>query len=127
MSTLLKKVGSLQQSHSFHGYNILKMYGILNEMNLKRENRIILCNFIDQNSIKFETEGDIYEKNNNYSLNHLFIFAVNNAKKYNLIQTLYEEYTNSIKAKIYKIVLKSSNIVVRKIVNKNKLYYQCSN
>ena len=107
MSTLLKNEGFLQRSRSFHGYNILKMYGILNEMNLKRENRLILCNFIDQNSSKFETEGDIYEKNNKYSLNHLFIFAVNNAKKHDLIQTLHEEYTNSINAINQKIDIKT--------------------
>jgi len=107
MSTLLKKERFAQLSQSFHGYNILKMYGILNDLNLKRENRYILCNFIDQNSSKFETEGDIYEKNNDYSLNHLFIFAVNKAKKHDLIQTLYEEYTNGINAITQKRDIKS--------------------
>lgn len=98
MSTILKKERFLQQSPSFRSYNILKMYGILNEMNLIRENRYILCNFIDQNSSKFGTRGDIYEKNNEYSLNHLFIFAINKAKEHDLMHTLYEEYTNSINA-----------------------------
>jgi hypothetical protein len=98
MSTTLEKESFLQQSPSFRSYKILKMYGILNEMNLKRENRYILCNFIDQNSTKFETKGDIYEKNKDYSLNHLFIFAINKAKKYDLMQTLYEEYMNTINA-----------------------------
>jgi len=107
MSTSLKKERLLQQSPSFRSYKILKMYGILNEMNLKRENRYILCNFIDQNSTKFETNGDIYEKNNDYSLNHLFIFAINNAKKHDLMQTLYEEYTNSINAITQKKDIKS--------------------
>ncbi|MHA1669885.1 MAG: hypothetical protein ACTSV5_04810 [Promethearchaeota archaeon] len=107
MSTILKKERFLQRFQSFHNYKILKMYGILNEMNLKRENRYILCNFIDQNSIKFKTDGDIYEKNNEYSLNHLFIFAINKAKQHDLMQTLYEEYTNSINAIIQKREIKS--------------------
>jgi len=98
MSIKLENERILQESPSFRSYKILKMYGILNEMNLTRENRYILCNFIDQNSTKFETQGDIYEKNTNYSLNHLFIFAINKAKKHDLMQTLYEEYTNSINA-----------------------------
>jgi hypothetical protein len=98
MSTTLKEERYLQRFHSLYGYKILKMYGFLNELNLKTENRYILCNFIDQNSKKFETEGDIYEKNNNYSINHLFIFAINMAKKYDLLQALYEGYTESILA-----------------------------
>ena len=107
MSTILKEERFLRQFHSLQGYKILKMYGNLNELNLKRENRYILCNFIDQNSNKFEIEGDIYEKNNEYSLNHLFIFAVNKAKKHDLIHTLYEEYTNSISAITQKRNIKS--------------------
>ena len=77
---------------------ILKIFGLLNELNLSRENRYILCNFIDQNSDLFGLNKDIYRSNHNYSLNQLFLFALNKAKSYNLVSNLYEEYINSINA-----------------------------
>ena len=77
---------------------ILRMYGLLNDLNLKNENRYILCNFIDQNSEIFDLKEDIYQKNNSCSLNQLFIFAISKAKEKNLVKSLYDEYVNSIDA-----------------------------
>jgi hypothetical protein len=74
------------------------MYGLLNDLNLKKENRYILCNFIDQNSDLFDLKTDIYQNNNKYTLNQLFLFAIRKAKEFNLIGALYEEYLNSITA-----------------------------
>ncbi|GAH52865.1 unnamed protein product, partial [marine sediment metagenome] len=37
------------------------MYGLLNELELRNENRYILCNFIDQNSELFDLKRDIYK------------------------------------------------------------------
>ena len=77
---------------------ILRMYGLLNDLNLKNENRYILCNFIDQNSETFDLKEDIYQKNNSCSLNQLFLFAISKAKEKNLVKSLYDEYVNSIDA-----------------------------
>ena len=77
---------------------ILRMYGLLNDLNLKNENRYILCNFIDQNSEIFDLKEDIYQKNNSCSLNQLFLFAISKAKEKNLVKSLYDEYVNSIDA-----------------------------
>jgi len=84
--------------NKFQSPLILKMYGELNKMHLKNENRYILCNFIDQNSDIMEISEDIYVKNNEKSLNQLFLFAFNKAKKFKLLNALYEEYITSIKA-----------------------------
>jgi hypothetical protein len=77
---------------------ILRMYGLLNDLNLRKENRYILCNFIDQNSTIFELNEDIYEKNKDCSLNQLFLYAITKAKENDLIKTLYDEYLSSINA-----------------------------
>ena len=86
----------LYQDIKFQSPLILRMYGLLNDLNLKKENRYILCNFIDQNSNLFKIKIDIYKNNHNYSLNQLFLFAIKKAKECNLIGALYDEYLNSI-------------------------------
>ena len=88
----------LHQEIKFHSPLILRMYGLLNDLNLKIETRYILCTFIDQNSKLFNIEGDIYQNNHKYTLNQLFLFAINKAKECNLIRALYEEYISSIVA-----------------------------
>jgi hypothetical protein len=77
---------------------ILKMFGVLNEVNMKIENRYILCNFLDQYSDHLEINQDIYKINNQVTLNQLFLFAITKAKEKKLIDALYNEYINSIKA-----------------------------
>jgi hypothetical protein len=73
------------------------MYGALNNANLRRENRYILVNFLDQHSDLLKIE-DIYDCNNETSLNQLLLFALIKAKEFNLLNTLYNEYLNSIDA-----------------------------
>ncbi|TKJ22268.1 MAG: hypothetical protein CEE43_06880 [Promethearchaeota archaeon Loki_b32] len=77
---------------------ILRMFGALNKINLRNENRYILCNFLDQHSDKIGLSDDIYEINNTITLNQLFLLAFNKAKEYQLIDVLYKEYINSIDA-----------------------------
>lgn len=105
MSLMLKKNKYLQLFQSlthanikFKGPLILRMYGLLNDLNLINENRYILCNFIDQNSDLFEFRKDIYKYNHEYSLNQLFLFAYNKARAHQLLKNLYDEYINSINA-----------------------------
>jgi hypothetical protein len=74
------------------------MYGLLNDLNLKKENRYVLCNFLDQNSDLFDLKADIYRTNHNYTLNQLFLFAIKKAKECDLLGALYEEYLNTIVA-----------------------------
>ena len=88
----------LHQDIKFPSPLIFRMYGLLNDLNLKKENRYILCNFIDQNSDIFKVKRDIYKNNNQYTLNQLFLFAIKKAKEFNLIEALYDEYLNSILA-----------------------------
>ena len=88
----------LHQDIKFPSPLILRMYGLLNDLNLKKENRYILCNFIDQNSDIFKVKRDIYKNNHQYTLNQLFLFAIKKAKEFNLIEALYDEYLNSILA-----------------------------
>ncbi|TFG17297.1 MAG: hypothetical protein EU531_03720 [Promethearchaeota archaeon] len=88
----------LHQDIKFQSPLILRMYGLLNDLNLKKENRYILCNFIDQNSDLFSIKADIYRNNHKYTLNQLFLFAIKKAKECNLIGALYEEYLNTIVA-----------------------------
>jgi hypothetical protein len=73
------------------------MYGALNKANMRKENRYILCNFIDQHSDVLKIE-DIYDTNNDSSLNQLLLFALIKAKEFNLLNVLYDEYLNSIDA-----------------------------
>ncbi|MFX1574154.1 MAG: hypothetical protein ACFFB0_15525 [Promethearchaeota archaeon] len=77
---------------------ILRMFGALNRVNLRKENRYILCNFLDQHSDQLGLDENIYEINNQKTLNQLFILAFNKAKEFNLVDALYEEYINSINA-----------------------------
>lgn len=82
----------------FQGPLILKMYGALNKLNLRNENRYILCNFLDKYSDILEERENIYIKNNEKTLNQLFLLAFNKAREYNLLKALYDDYINSIKA-----------------------------
>ncbi|UCC21285.1 MAG: hypothetical protein JSV62_08405, partial [Promethearchaeota archaeon] len=77
---------------------ILRMFGILNKVNMRNENRYILCNFLDQYSDHIGLKEDIYKVSNQVSLNHLFLYAINKAKEKNLIEALFSEYINSINA-----------------------------
>ncbi len=117
MTSSLKKNAYLQKFNSinhdaikFQVPLILRMYGALNIVNLKTENRYILCNFIDQNSDIFDIEEDIYMSNNDKGLNQLFLLALNKAKEYNLLKELYQEYYNSYKAISQKKEFKNSLI-----------------
>ena len=74
------------------------MFGALNEINMRNENRYIICNFLDQYSDKIGLNNDIYEINNSKNLNQLLLLALNKAKEYNLVGVLYNEYINSINA-----------------------------
>ena len=87
---------------------ILKLYGLLNEQDLANENRFILCNFIDQNSELFNLSRDIYELNNDVTINQLFLFAYSKARINNLLPNLYSEYVNSINAISQKIDTQSN-------------------
>lgn len=77
---------------------ILKMYGALNKINFRTENRYILCNFIDQYSDLLEIKEDIYFTNNDKTLNQLFLLAFNKAKEKGLVDALYNEYYTSVSA-----------------------------
>ncbi len=81
----------------FQGPLILRMFGALNKLNLRNENRYILCNFIDQNSDQLKID-DIYNSNNGKTLIQLFLLAYNKAKEFDLLKILYDEYISSINA-----------------------------
>jgi hypothetical protein len=105
MSVHLKGNNTLNEFKSLHHNKIrfqtpliLRMYGALNRINLRNENRYILCNFLDQYSDELEFGEDIYEINNKKSLNQLFLLACNKAKEHKLVEALYKEYLNSIDA-----------------------------
>ncbi|MFX1425154.1 MAG: hypothetical protein ACFFBE_01780 [Promethearchaeota archaeon] len=94
----LKELRSLRNnSIKFQAPMILRMYGALNKANMRKENRYILCNFIDQHSDVLKIEN-IYDTNNDSSLNQLLLFALIKAKEFNLLNALYDEYLNSIDA-----------------------------
>jgi hypothetical protein len=110
MSLSLKRNKFLQlfetinnKSIKYRGPLILRIFGLMNELELSNENRYILCNFIDQNSDKFNLKKDIYDINNDVSLNQLFLFAYSKARINNLIPNLYSEYINSVNALSQKI------------------------
>jgi len=84
---------------------ILRMYGALNSVNMRNENRYILCNFLDQNSDRIGLGDDIYKTNNKKSLNQLFLLAVNKAKENKLLEELCREYITSINAINKKILV----------------------
>jgi len=100
MSVLLKRNKFLQffQSINHNKIKYQKMYGLLNELELRNENRYILCNFIDQNSELFDLKRDIYKNNHDVSLKQLFLFAYHKARRNNLLNNLYGEYFNCIAA-----------------------------
>ena len=115
MTSSLKRNAFLQKFNSINHDSIrfqvpliLRMYGALNIVNLKAENRYILCNFLDQNSDLFDIKEDIYVSNNDKGLNQLFLLALNKAKEFNLLKELYEEYYTSFKAISQKKEFKSS-------------------
>ena len=66
---------------------ILRMFGALNEINMRNENRYIICNFLDQYSDKIGLNNDIYEINNSKNLNQLLLLALNKARS-----TIWSEY-----------------------------------
>jgi hypothetical protein len=110
MSITLKRNKFLQLFRTINNKNIkyqgpviLRIYGLMNELELSNENRYLLCNFIDQNSKKFNLNRDIYDLNNNVSLNQLFLFAFSQARTNNLIPNLYSEYVNTVNALSRKI------------------------
>jgi len=105
MSVPLKTYESLKLFRTIHHKQIkyqapliLKMFGVLNKINMRNENRYILCNFLDQYSDHIGLTNDIYKISNQVTLNQLFLFAINKAKEKNLIDVLYNEYINSIEA-----------------------------
>jgi hypothetical protein len=81
------------------------MYGALNKVNMRRENRYILCNFLDQHSEQIDLDDNVYETNSQKSLNQLFLLAINKAKEFKLLEALYNEYLNSINAINSKIII----------------------
>lgn len=87
----------------YQGPIILRIYGLMNDLELSNENRFILCNFIDQNSERFNLKKDIYEINSDITLKQLFLFAYSKARTNNLIPNLYTEYVNSVNAISQKI------------------------
>jgi hypothetical protein len=110
MSISLKRNKFLQLFQTINNKNIkyrgpliLRVYGLMNELEFSNENRFLLCNFIDQNSEKFNLKRDIYDLNNDVSLNQLFLFAYNQARTNNLIPDLYSEYVNTVNALAHKI------------------------
>lgn len=106
--TLFKSINN--NKIKFQGPLILRMYGLLNDLNLRNENRYILCNFIDQNSSIFDLKDDIYQVNSSVSLNQLFLFAYNKARSHNLIERLYYEYFDSLDAISRKVDTGSNSI-----------------
>ncbi|MFX1503820.1 MAG: hypothetical protein ACFFDH_22855 [Promethearchaeota archaeon] len=77
---------------------ILRMFGVLNKINMRNENRYILCNFLDQYSDRIGITEDIYKISNQVTLNQLFLYTINKAKEKKLLEALYNEYINSISA-----------------------------
>jgi len=104
MSLLLKRNKFLQLFQTinnnkikYQGPIILRIYGLMNDLELSNENRFILCNFIDQNSERFNLKKD------DVTLKQLFLFAYSKARTNNLIPNLYTEYVNSVNAISQKI------------------------
>ncbi len=105
MSGSLKRKEYLRMFQSLHHRKIkyqipliLKMYGALNKVNMRNENRYILCNFLDQNSDKIGLDDDVYKTNNKKTLNQLLLLAFNKAREFKLLEALYKEYIDSISA-----------------------------
>ena len=105
MSIHLKRNEIFNEFQAFHTNEIrfqapmiLRMYGTLNKVNMRKENRYILCNFLDQYSQQMGLDENIYETNNHKTLNQLFLLAFKKAREFKLVEALYQEYLNSIKA-----------------------------
>lgn len=95
----LKLFRSIQHNQiKYQAPLILRMFGVLNKVNMRNENRYILCNFLDQYSDRIGFTEDIYKMSNHVTLNQLFLFAITKAKENKLIEVLYNEYINSIDA-----------------------------
>ena len=95
----LKLFRSIQHNQiKYQAPLILRMFGVLNKVNMRNENRYILCNFLDQYSDCIGFTEDIYKISNHVTLNQLFLFAITKAKENKLIEALYNEYINSIDA-----------------------------
>ncbi len=108
-NSLFRSINRIDRSKiKFRAPLILKMYDALNQMNLKSENRYIICNFIDQNSDIMNIKGDIYTDNNDKNLNQLILYAIIKAKENNLLHALYDEYFMSFKAITEKIDLNTA-------------------
>ncbi|MFO8020556.1 MAG: hypothetical protein R6U96_18180 [Promethearchaeia archaeon] len=78
--------------------NLRKMFKLLNDLNLKNENRYILCNFIDQYSDILEYEGDIYMDNAEKSVDQIQELALTRAKQHEIMDFLYDEYSTCVQA-----------------------------
>ncbi|MFX1455493.1 MAG: hypothetical protein ACFFDB_08995 [Promethearchaeota archaeon] len=105
MSVNLKTNLDLNEFRSFYKTKntfqtplILRMYGALNRVNMRKENRYILCNFLDQYCDQIDLDENIYETNNQKTLNQLFLLTVKKAKEHELLDALFSEYLNSIDA-----------------------------
>jgi hypothetical protein len=95
----IKLFRSIQHSQiKYQAPLILRMFGVLNKINMRNENRYILCNFLDQYSDRIGFTEDIYKSSNQVTLNQLFLYTINKAKENQLIEALYDEYINSIDA-----------------------------
>jgi hypothetical protein len=112
MSVHLRGNKNLDEFKSLHNTKIrfqtpliLEMYGALNKVNMRKENRYILCNFLDQHSDQIDLDENVYMTNNQKTLNQLFLLAYNKAKEYKLVNALYQEYLNSIDAINSKIAI----------------------
>ena len=86
------------ENMKYQGSLILRMYGLLNDLQFRNENRYILCNFIDQYSETFDLKEDVYNINQDVSLNQLFLYTFNKAKSKNLLGNLFREYINCVHA-----------------------------
>ena len=112
MSAHLKRYKDLKEFQTIHQNMIkyqspliLRMFGALNKVNMRNENRYILCNFLDQHSDQIDVEDNVYETNNQKTLNQLFLLAFNKAKEFKLLEALYNEYLNSINSINSKIII----------------------
>jgi len=94
----LRELRSLRSNKvKFQAPLIFRMYGALNKVNMRKENRVILHNFLDQHSHILNIEG-IYDSNSDSSLDQLLLFTLIKAKEFDLLEVLYNEYLNSIDA-----------------------------
>ena len=105
MTVSLKRNKFIQIFNSIHQsqnltkeQNLLRMFNVLNKFNLKNENRLILCNFIDQYSDLLGINEDIYYTNHEKTIFQLYRMAYKRARESELTDFLHEEYIMSLKA-----------------------------